>query len=148
MFGKEEGKDKPSKTQTKPRKNPEKKSSTIDARLGSMARCFASSSPTTSPSIGIDGTISRRRDRDLREIAIDGVISRSVDRDLSKHRADRDRRSASQDRNLGSQSSYWSSGFVGDRRTGLELGLLPLARSLSLSLSLFFRKYFEVKMKV
>ena len=29
----------------------------------------------------------------------------------------------------------WSSGFVGDHRTRLELGLLPLARTLSLSLS-------------
>ena len=42
----------------------------------------------------------------------------------------------------------WSSGFAGDRRTGLELGLLPLAPLLSLSLSLSLQKYFEVKMKV
>ena len=49
VFGKEKGKDKPSKTRTKPRKNLEKKSSTIDARLGSTARCFASSSSTTTP---------------------------------------------------------------------------------------------------
>ena len=85
VFGKEEGKDKPRKTRTKPRKNPEKKSSMIDARLGSTARCFASSSPTTA----IDGAISRRRDCDRRrEIAIDGAISRSVDCDLVKHRAD------------------------------------------------------------
>ena len=70
VFGKEEGKDKPKKTQTKPRENPKKKSSTIDARLGSTARCFASSSSRSTArshegEIAIDGVISRRReDRD------------------------------------------------------------------------------------
>ena len=140
VFGKEEGKDKPSKTRTKLRKNPEKKSSTIDARLGSKARYFASSSPTTAPSIAIDGAISQRRDHDRRreiaisrrredrdwccEIVIDGAISRSVNHDL------------------GSRSSDWSSR---DRR-GLELGVRrqssdwigarssTIAHSLSLSL--------------
>ena len=102
------------KEKTNPEKhgqNPEKKSSTIDARLDSTARCFASSSPTTASSIAIDSVISQRGDRDLREIAIDGVISRSVDHDrregeividgtilrsvdcnLAKHRTDHDRR--------------------------------------------------------
>ena len=41
-----QGKDKPRKTQTKPRL-------TLDARLGSTARCCASSSPTTAPLIAI-----------------------------------------------------------------------------------------------
>ena len=79
VFGKEEGKDKPRKTRTKPRK---KKSSTIDARLamasstrgeiaidarlGSTTRCFASYNPTTAPSIAIDSAISRSVDRDRR----------------------------------------------------------------------------------
>ena len=106
--------------------------------------------------IAIDGAISRRReDRDWRhEIAIDGMILWSINHDLAKHRADRDRRNASRDRDLGSRSSNWSSQ---DRR-GLELGVRQRssdwtgARSStitrSLSLSLFFRKYFEVKMKV
>ena len=72
------------------------------------------------------------------------TISRSVNHDLAKHRADRDRRSVSRDRDLGSRSSDWSSR---DRR-GLELGVRrrssdwtgarssTIARSLSLSLSL------------
>ena len=118
------------KTQKKPRK---KKSSTIDARLGSTARCFASSSPTTAPSItingvispSIDGAISQRRDHDLHEIAIDGAISQSVNHDFE------------------SQLSDWSS----RDQCGLELGVRQrssdwigarsstIARSLSLSLS-------------
>ena len=131
-------------TQKNSDKTQKKKSSTIDARLGSTARCFASSSLTTAPSIAI----SRRRDRNRR-------------RDLAKHRADRNRRDASQDSDLGSRLSDWSS----RDRHGLELGVrqrssdwtgaqsssshvLALSLSLSLSLSLFFRKYFEVKMKV
>ena len=107
------------------RQNQKNKHSTqIDARdrRGSTTRCFASSSPTTAPSIAkhrtareiaingaisrsvnrdrregeivIDGVISRSIDRDRREgeIVIDGAISRSVDCNLAKHRADRDRR--------------------------------------------------------
>ena len=40
----------------------------------------------------------------------------------------------------------WSSGFAGNRRTGLELGLLPLPHSLSLSLS-FSRNTLKWKWK-
>ena len=105
VFGKEERIYKPRKTQATTQK---KKSSTINARLGSTARCFASSSPTTAPSIAI-------RDRDLREIAI----------------LDRGRQTGA--REIGAD---WSSRFAGDCRIGLELGLLSRARSLSLSLSL------------
>ena len=117
--------------------------------------------------VGLDGAISRRRDCDRRrEIAIDGAISRRrEDRDrrcdlakrqsrLAKHCVDRDWCSASRDCDLGLHSSDWSSR---DWR-GLELGVRRRssdwtgARSStimrSLSLSLFFRKYFEVKMKV
>ena len=69
----------------KEKTNPEKKSSTIDARLGSTARCFASFSPTTTPSIAIRdrnlaSAILRRHDLNLREIAIYGAISRRRDR--------------------------------------------------------------------
>ena len=47
--------------------------------------------------IAIDNAISRRREDCDRhhEITIDDAILRSVDRDLAKHRADRDRHSAS-----------------------------------------------------
>ena len=72
------------------RQNQKNKHSTqIDAhnRRGLTTRCFASSSPTTAPSITISRSIAP-----LREIAIDGAISRSVDRNLAKHRADCDRR--------------------------------------------------------
>ena len=65
VFGKEEGKDKPRKTWTKP-------SLTLDAWLGSTAQCFVSSSPTTAPWIAIS-----RSTAPLREIAIGGAISRS-----------------------------------------------------------------------
>ena len=54
------------KTRTKPRL-------TLDAQLGSTARCFASSSPTTAPLIVIS-----RSTAPLREIAIDA--SRECDR--------------------------------------------------------------------
>ena len=54
------------KTRTKPRL-------TLDARLGSTARCFASSNPTTAPSIVISQSTAP-----LREIAIDA--SRDHDR--------------------------------------------------------------------
>ena len=78
-----QGKDKTRKTNTAPRL-------TLDARLGSTARCFASSSPTTAPSIAIS-----RSTAPLREIAIDGTISQSVDRDRCEGEfaiSDRDRR--------------------------------------------------------
>ena len=78
VFGKEEGKDNPNKTRTKPRKNPDKKSSTIDARLGSTARCFASSSPTTAPSIAPSSDWTARSHEG--EIAIDVARSRSTAR--------------------------------------------------------------------
>ena len=67
VFGKEEGKDKPRKTRTKPKKK------IINDRLGSTARCFASSSPTTAPLIAIS-----RSTAPLRKIAIDA--SRECDR--------------------------------------------------------------------
>ena len=104
VFGKEEGKDKPKKTRTKPIKK--KKSSTIGARLALTAQCFASSSPTTAPSIAI---------------------------------SDRGRRTR-----VGKIGADWSSGFPDDCRTGLELGLLPLARSLSLSFSLSVSVFPEI----
>ena len=130
----------------KEKTNPEKKSSTIDARLGSTARCFASSSPTTAQSIAIQdrdlpGAISWRRDLNLHEIAIDSAISRR--HDLAK------RRSWSRIAVVGlelvrlartrARSSPAIVGLTGARSS-------PLARSLSLSL--FFWKYFEVKMEV
>ena len=76
--------------------------------------------------IAIDGVISRRRDLDLREIAI----------------SDRCRRTGA--REIGAD---WSLEFAGDRRTDWNVSS-PLACARSLFLSLFFRKYFEVKMKV
>ena len=89
-----QGKDKTRKTNTAPKL-------TLDARLGSTARCFTSSNSTTAPSIAISRStaplrkiaILRSVDRDQREgeITIDGSISWSVDRDLAKHRADPDR---------------------------------------------------------
>ena len=117
-----------------------KKSSTINAQLGLTTWCFVSSSPTTVPSIAIDGAILWRWGRDRRH-------------DLVKHRANRNWRSASRDRDLGLRSSDWNSW---DRR-GLDLEVRRRSSdwigarsslSLSLSLSLSFRKYFEVKMKV
>ena len=73
-----QGKDKTRKTNTAPKL-------TLNARLGSTARCFTSSNSTIAPSIAIS-----RSTAPLREIAIDGAISWSVNRDLAKHRADRD----------------------------------------------------------
>ena len=106
------------KEETNPEKhgqNPGKKSSTIDARLasstrgeiaintrlGSTVRCFTRSRSTARSREG--------------KIAIDGVISR---------RRDHDRRHGRTGLELGVhwRSSDW---------TGLELGLLPLALSLS-----------------
>ena len=63
-----QGKDKTRKTNTAPKL-------TLDARLGSTARCFTSSNSTTAPSI----TISRST-APLRKIAIDSAILLSVDR--------------------------------------------------------------------
>ena len=100
------------KTRTKPRL-------TLDARQGSTARCFASSSLTTAPSI----TISRST-ASLHEIPIDDAISRSVDRDLAKAR---------------SQSQIAIDGAGASERRRLELGACErrgLVRAcLSLSLS-------------
>ena len=105
-------------------------------RLGLTARCFASSSPTTAPSIVIS-----RSTAPLREIAIDGAISRSVDRDLAKHRSAR-----RWVLDLGSRSTAlvlangadWSL----DVRTAPTGSLSPF-RALALSLSLW--NSFEVK---
>ena len=68
---------------------------------------------------------SRRRDLDLHEIAI----------------LDRGRRTGA--REIGAD---WSSEFAGDRRT--DWSSVFSSRTHALSLSLFFRKYFEVKMEV
>ena len=98
VFGKEEGKDKPRKTRTKSRKNPKKK--------------FINNRRST----GFDGTVLRKLQSDDRAVNRDQqrnltkARSRSSrdhnrHRDLAKHRADRDRCSASRDRNLGSRSS-------------------------------------------
>ena len=83
VFGKcYKEKDKTRKTNTAPRL-------TLNARLGSTARCFPSSSTTTAPSIAISRSVDR--DQLEGEMAIDGAISRSVNCDLAKHRADCDR---------------------------------------------------------
>ena len=149
VFGKEEGKDNPSKTRTKPRKKPRQKiindrrSTRFD---GAVLRELQSDDRIV---VGLDGVISRRReDRDRR-----CDLAKRQSR-LAKHCVDRDWCSASRDCDLGLHSSDWSSR---DWR-GLELGVRRRssdwtgARSStimrSLSLSLFFRKYFEVKMKV
>ena len=110
VFGKEEGKDKPSKTRTKPRK--------------------------------------KNHQRDRHEIGCDGAVLcelQSDDRDLTKARRSRSTarsREASitisdHGRRTGAREigADWSSGFAGDRRTGLELGH-QRSRVLSLSLSL------------
>ena len=71
------------KEKTNPEKhgqNPGKKSSTIDAWLGSTERCFTSSSSTTVPSIVINDAISRRRDRDRRRDLAKARRSRSMAR--------------------------------------------------------------------
>ena len=137
------------------RQNQKNKHSTqINARdrLGSMARCFTSFSPTTAPSIVISQSTAP-----LREIAIDGAISRSVDRDLAKHHADCDRRKgefviSNRDqrrvRDLESRSTAlvlangvdWSL----DMRTA-PIGSLSPSRALAFSLSLSLRNSFEVK---
>ena len=72
----------------------------------------------------------------MREIAIDASRDRAVDRDLRG------------DRRIGAREigAAWSSESAGDRRTDWNVSC-PLARALSLSLSLFFRKCFEVKMR-
>ena len=126
----------------KEKTNLEKKSSMIDARLGSTARCFASSSPTTAPLIAI-------QDRDLAGAISIFARSRSTARShkasiaISRSTApitigavlrkitisDRSRRTRA--REIGAD---WSSEFADDRWTGLELGLL-LSRARSLSFS-------------
>ena len=70
------------------------------------------------------------------EIAIDASRDRAVDRDLRG-----DRRTGA--REIG---AAWSSEFAGNRRTDWNVSS-PLARARSLSLSLSFRKCFEVKMR-
>ena len=64
-----QGKDKTRKTNTAP-------ILTLNARLGSTARCFASSSPMTSPSIAIGAKARSRSMARSREVSI--AISRST----------------------------------------------------------------------
>ena len=141
VFGKYyKEKDKTRKTNTAPRL-------TLNARLGSTAQCFASSSPTTALSIAISRSVDR--DRREGEMAIDGAISRSVNCDLAKHRADCDRREgefAISDRDRRRwclRTAPIGAWCVQTARTGYVSP--SLARSLSLSLSLSLRNSFEVK---
>ena len=93
--------------------------------------------------IAINCAISRRRDlakarsqSTLREIAIDASRDRAVDRDLRS-----DHRTGARE-----IDATWSSESAGDHRTDWNVSS-PLARVRALSLSLFFRKCFEVKMR-
>ena len=99
VFGKEKGKDKPRKTRTKPRKKNHQRSTGFD---GAVLRELQSDDCAVDRDRRCDLTKARSRstsrDHDLREITIDIAIQRSIERDLAKHRADRDRCSASRDR--------------------------------------------------
>ena len=133
VFGKEEGKDKSRKTRTKPRL-------TLDAWLGSTARCFASSSLTTTSSI-------RSREAPRRFARSRSTWRRDHDRrrDLAKwsaRRWDRDCRREGEIAINGvrSRSQITIDGAGACERSGLELGECVL-----LSLSLSLRNSFEVK---
>ena len=138
VFGKEEGKDKPRKTRTKPRKKNHQRSTGFD---GAVLRELQSDDRAVDRD--------RRRDRDLREIVIftrsrsttwsseaSIVISRST-ASIAIGAVLREIMISDRGRQIGAReiSADWSSVFF-------------LSRARSLSLSLFFRKYFEVKMKV
>ena len=161
VFGKEEGKDKPRKTRTKPRKKNHQRSTLDWVRWRGASRAPVRRPRRRSRSMARshEGEIvifarSRltSRDHDLREIAIDVARSRStawsseasiaISRSTASIAIDAVLREiviSDRGRQIGAREirADWSSGFADDRRTGLELDLLPLARSLSLSLSLF-----------
>ena len=147
VFGKEEGKDKPSKTRTKPRKNLKKKSSTRLARdwvrrrgaLQAPVRRSRQRSRSTARSHEGEIAIFKRsqstsRDRDRRRDLAKARRSRSTARscEASITISDCGRRTGAHE--IGAD---WSLGFTGDHRTGLELGH-QRSRACSLSLSLSF----------
>ena len=94
-----------------------------------------------------DHDLGRRRDRNqLRDLAMARSREGEITIDASRDRVvDRDLRS---DRRTGARKigAAWSSESAGDRRTDWNVSS-SLARARSLSLSFFFRKYFEVKMR-
>ena len=139
VFGKcYKEKDKTRKTNTAPRL-------TLDARLGSTMRCFASSDLTTAPLIAIS-----RSTAPLCEIAIDGAILRSVDRDQRKGEIaingaiSRSTTPIAIGVKASLRSRIAIDGAGACERRGLVM-LLPLVLSLSLSLSLSLWNSFEVK---
>ena len=134
----------------KEKTNPRKISSTIAIRDRDLAGAISQSTARAR-----DGAISRST---RRELVIDASRDRAVDRSLGRRR-DRDLATA-RDRTVDREiviftaivgleiDAAWSSESAGNRRTNCSVSS-PLARalSLSLSLSLFFRKCFEVKMR-
>ena len=136
VFGKEEGKDKPRKTRTKPRKNPKKK--IINNRRLT----------------GFDGAVLRKLQSD------DRAVNRDQQRNLTKARS-RSLRDHNRHRDLAKRRTrsriavieleLASSTRTGARGSPAIIGLdwsSVFFLSRAHSLSLFFRKYFEVKMKV
>ena len=161
MFGKEEGQDKPKKNIINDRDLAinASRDCAVDRDLSrrrdrDQLRDLATAR-SREGEIAIDASrdrainrdLGRRRDcdqlRDLTtarsregEIAIDALQDHAVNRNLRS------------DRRIGAREigTAWSSKSAGNRRTDWNVSS-PLARARSLSLSLFFRKCFEVKMR-